>query len=69
MQYYKLNVVATLWTYTYAQSSTISIISVGIAQNFDIFDSLQLDSQNLPCQKSVYRCMVKDNDHPSKFFC
>ena len=41
--------------------------------NFDIFDALQLDHQNLTHQivkkqYSVYRCMVKDSDHSSKYF-
>ena len=41
--------------------------------NFDIFDAFQLDHQNLTHQivskqYSVYRCMVKDSDHPSKYF-
>ena len=39
-------------------------------ENFDLFDIFQLDHQNLTCQivykqYSVYRCMVKDSDHPS----
>ena len=46
-----------------------------IVQSFDEgnFDAFQLDHQNLTSQivqkqHSVYRCMVKDSDHPSKYF-
>ena len=49
-----------------------------IAQNFDgekfdVVDVFQLDRQNLTRQivlkqYSVYRCMVKGNNHPSKYF-
>ena len=41
--------------------------------NFDIFDAFQLDHQNLTHQialkqYSIYRCMMKDSNHPSKYF-
>ena len=44
-----------------------------IAQNFDVSDVFQLDRQILTRQifwkhYSVYRCMVKDSDHLSKYF-
>ena len=37
--------------------------------NFDVFDVLQPDRQNLTCQifKAI-QCLVKDTDHPSKYF-
>ena len=37
--------------------------------NFDIFDALRPDRQNLTCQifKAI-QCLVKDTDHPSKYF-
>ena len=42
--------------------------------NFDVFDAFQLDRQNLTHQIVykqciVYRCIVNDSDHPSKYFC
>ena len=45
------------------------LVSYRIAGNFDIFDAFQPDRQNLTCQifKSV-QCLVKDSDHPSKYF-
>ena len=41
--------------------------------NFDNFDAFRLDHQNLTRQivlkrYSIYRCMVKDSDYPSKYF-
>ena len=37
--------------------------------NFDIFDAFQPDHQNLT--REIFKatqCLVKDNDHPSKYF-
>ena len=41
--------------------------------NYEIFDAFQLDHQNLTYkivlkQYCIYRCMVKDSDHSSKYF-
>ena len=37
--------------------------------NFDVFDAFLPDRQNLTCQifKAI-QCLVKDSDHPSKYF-
>ena len=38
--------------------------------NFEVFDAFQPDRQNLTHQifKAI-QCLVKDSDHPSKYFC
>ena len=37
--------------------------------NFEGFDAFQPDRQNLTCQiLKAIQCLVKDTDHPSKYF-
>ena len=60
------------FSFTYAKI-TYHIVQIFDGGKFDVFDALQLDRQNLTCQivlkqYNIYRCMVKDSNHPSKCF-
>ena len=47
----------------------VYVLKYHIARNFDggnFFDTFQLDPQNLSFRAT--QCLVKDSDHPSKYF-
>ena len=51
---------------TGSRSLSMILYNTILMGNFDVFDGLLLDSQDIFCQnfQKFYRCMIKDTDHP-----